>query len=99
MQRAIGDYRARAGGARYSSPIVAEVLAWLASEGVGAIGQSRGDRRDSRSVPERDAVPLLRSSAAGRGDGLRFALSRGRNHGGEIVAEESVPGFALPFCS
>ena len=91
LQRAIGDYFAPVqGGARYSSPIVAEVLAWLASEGIGAIGQSSwGPTGFAILASEGDAAPLLRSLERRwpEASGLRFALSRGRNHGGEIVAE------------
>jgi len=91
LQRAIGDYFAPVqGGARYSSPIVAEALAWLESEGVGAIGQSSwGPTGFAILASERDAAPLLRTLERRwpEASGLRFALSRGRNHGGEIVAE------------
>ena len=102
LQRAIGDYFAPVqGGARYSSPIVAEVLAWLASEGVGAIGRARGDHgiRDPGLGARRRAAPAHARAPLARASGLRFALRRGRNHGGEIVASRIGASFAFAFCS
>jgi beta-RFAP synthase len=90
LQRAIGDYFAPAQGARYTSPGVAEVLGWLESQGVRGIGQSSwGPTGFAILGSERDAVRLAhqaqrRWSAAA---GLRFAVSRGRNHGGEVATE------------
>ena len=91
LQRAIGDYFAPVqGGARYSSPIVADVLSFLESEAVGAIGQSSwGPTGFAILGSERDAAPLVRELERRwpATSGLRFAVTRGRNHGGEIVAE------------
>lgn len=90
LQRAIGDYFAPAQGARYTSPLVAEVLGWLESQGVRGVGQSSwGPTGFAILGSEGDAARLAReaerrwSGAAG----LRFAVSRGRNHGGEVAIE------------
>jgi beta-ribofuranosylaminobenzene 5'-phosphate synthase len=93
LQRAIGDYFATVqGGARYTSPPVAAVLAWLESEGLRGIGQSSwGPTGFAILGSEDDAARVVhalehRWPAA---SGLRFVVSRGRNHGGEIITDES----------
>jgi len=90
LQRAIGDYFAPVQGSRYSSPAVTEVLAWLESEGIRAAGQtSWGPTGFAILASEREAGQVQRE--AGRrwpaGGGLRFVVSRGRNHGGDITVE------------
>jgi beta-RFAP synthase len=90
LQRAVGDYFAPVQGARYSSEAVAEVLAWLESEGVRAVGQtSWGPTGFAILASEIEAARMLQAaerrwSADG---GLRFTVSRGRNHGGDITVE------------
>jgi beta-RFAP synthase len=90
LQRAIGDYFAPAQGARYTSPVVAEVLRWLESEGVHGIGQtSWGPTGFAILGSESDAARLLHDAERrwSRTGGLRFAVSRGRNRGGEVTVE------------
>jgi beta-ribofuranosylaminobenzene 5'-phosphate synthase len=91
LQRAIGDYFASVQGARYTSPPVAEVLAWLEAEGVKGIGQSSwgptgfaiiGSEHDAERIAH--AVEHRWPEASG----LRFVISRGRNQGGEVVTED-----------
>jgi beta-RFAP synthase len=90
LQRVIGDYFAPAQGARYTSPGVAEVLGWLESQGVSGVGQSSWGPTGFGIVgSEHDAVQLAHEAGRRWSDtaGLRFAVSRGRNHGGGITTE------------
>jgi len=87
LQRAIGDYFAPAQGARFLSPSVAEVLAWLEAEGIAGVGQSSwGPTGFGLIGSEAEAAALL--AAARRrwpaDSGLSFAVSRGRNRGADI---------------
>lgn len=90
LQRAIGDYFAPAQGGRYTSPAVSEALAWIESEGVRGVGQSSwGPTGFAIVASERDAEGLLVGLRHRwpPDSGLRFDVSAGRNHGGEVTIE------------
>jgi beta-RFAP synthase len=87
LQETIGDYFAFAQGGRFSSPAVAEVVAWLKEQGVTGVGQSSwGPTGFALFESEAAARPLLESARkkwAGD-EGLHFMLCRGRNEGSRI---------------
>lgn len=90
LQRRIGDHFAPCqGGARFTSPRVARVLAELEEHGVKGVGQSSwgptgfaflGDEAEGR----RRLAALSRGGAA---DGLDFLLTGGRNTGAVIAGD------------
>lgn len=91
LQRVIGDYFAAAQGGRFSSPRVAEALAWLESEGIAAVGQSSWGPTGFAIVgDDAQALELVRSAQSrwGGPGGLQFKVCSGRNRGGEV---ELVP--------
>jgi len=91
LQHVIGDYFAAAQGGRFSNPRVAEVLAWLESNGIAAVGQSSWGPTGFAIVgDEAQAVALVRSAQSrwGGPGGLQFKVCSGRNRGGEV---ELVP--------
>ena len=93
MQRITGDYFAPAQGGRFSSPRVAEILAWLESEGVAGIGQSSwGPTGFAIVATESDARMLARRAQARAGDAgaLQFMVCAGRNRGGEVDVVEAA---------
>lgn len=87
LQRVIGDYFAPAQGARFMSAGVAEVLAWLEANGIKGIGQSSWGPTGFAIIGSESAARRLSEEAARRwppDSGLSFAVSAGRNSGGEI---------------
>jgi beta-RFAP synthase len=87
LQRVVGDYFAPVQGARFMSAGVAEVLHWLESEGVRGVGQSSwGPTGFAIIGSEAEAVRLCRQAERRwpASSGLSFAVSRGRNRGGEV---------------
>jgi beta-ribofuranosylaminobenzene 5'-phosphate synthase len=87
MQRVMGDYFAPAQGGRFLSPSVADVLAWLEAEGIGGVGQSSWGPTGfglvgSAAEAERLLAALRKRWPAE--SGLVFAVSRGRNRGGDV---------------
>jgi beta-RFAP synthase len=87
LQHAIGDYFAPVQGGRFTSPAVAEVLAWLEAEGIAGVGQSSWGPTGFGLVGS-DSDAAMLAAAAGRRwpreTGLSFAVSRGRNRGADI---------------
>lgn len=88
IQCRVGDYFATAqGGGRYTSAVVAQVLEWLLSKGVGCVGQSSwGPTGFAVLESEREAERMLEeleNQYAGH-HGLSFLLCKARNKGGEV---------------
>jgi beta-ribofuranosylaminobenzene 5'-phosphate synthase len=87
MQRVMGDYFAPAQGGRFLSPSVADVLAWLEAEGIGGVGQSSwgptGFALVGSAAEAERLLVALRKRWPAESD-LVFAVSRGRNRGGEV---------------
>jgi len=87
IQRTVGDYFAAAQGGRFSSPGIAEVLAWLEANGVAGVGQSSWGPTGFGIVgSEVRAHALLveaRSRFAHRRE-LEIVVARGRNRGHEL---------------
>jgi beta-RFAP synthase len=87
LQRVVGDYFAPAQGARFMSAGVAEVLRWLEGEGIRGVGQSSWGPTGFAIVGSESEAERLRQQAVGRWPasfGLSFAVSCGRNRGGEV---------------
>lgn len=90
IQRTIGDHFAPAQGGRFASPAVAEVLAWLESEGVVGVGQSSwGPTGLGLIGSEAEAGRLLAAARRRwpRDAGLAFEVRRGRNQGAVVEVE------------
>jgi beta-RFAP synthase len=87
LQRVIGDHFAPVQGARFMSAGVAEVLQWLESEGIAGIGQSSWGPTGFAIIGSEAEAERLRQQAERRwpaSTGLAFAISRGRNRGGDV---------------
>lgn len=87
LQRVIGDYFAPVQGARFMSAGVSEALEWLESEGITGIGQSSWGPTGFAIIGSEAEANRLREQAERRwpgSTGLAFAVTRGRNRGGEI---------------
>lgn len=87
LQRANGDYFAPVQGGCFSSPAVAEALAWIEEQGIAGIGQSSWGPTGFAIVDSEERADALaraaqaRWGAAGR---LQFVACAARNHGGSI---------------
>jgi len=85
LQRVIGDYFAPAQGGRFSSPRVAEAMAWMESQGIAGIGQSSWGPTGFAIVgDEARATALVRTAQSRWGGSLQFRICSGRNRGGEV---------------
>jgi len=87
IQRTVGDYFAAIQGGRYTSPAVAEVLAWLESNGVSGVGQSSWGPTGFGIVDSEVRAHALLVEARSRFAHLRqldLIVARARNHGHEL---------------
>jgi len=92
MQRIMGDYFAPAQGARFLSPRVTEALAWLEANDASGVGQSSWGPTGFALLGSAAEAERLLAGLQTRwpaGSGLAFAISRGRNRGGEIERQDS----------
>jgi beta-ribofuranosylaminobenzene 5'-phosphate synthase len=93
MQRVMGDYFAPAQGGRFLSKTVTEALAWLEAEGIGGVGQSSWGPTGFGligSAAEAERLLALLRKRWPADSGLAFAISRGRNRGGDIELQSST---------
>jgi beta-RFAP synthase len=93
LQRVIGDYFAPAQGARFTSPRVAEALAWLQGEGCAGVGQSSWGPTGFAIVESEVRAQSLALAASARwrdGAELQFVVCRARNRGGEVEVVEAA---------
>jgi beta-RFAP synthase len=87
LQRATGDHFAPLQGGRFTSPLVADVLAWLESQGLGGVGQSSWGPTGFAIVESAAKADALMAQATARwpaASGLTFMVTGGRNRGGDI---------------
>jgi len=87
MQRIMGDYFAPAQGGRFLSPRVTEALAWLERNGAEGVGQSSWGPTGFALLGSAAEAERLLAGLKARwpaSAGLSFAISHGRNRGGEI---------------
>jgi beta-ribofuranosylaminobenzene 5'-phosphate synthase len=93
LQRVTGDYFAPAQGGRFSSPAVAEALAWIESQGIAGIGQSSWGPTGFAIVDGDDRAAVLVNEARSHwGDTgpLQFMVCGGRNQGGSVELVQSA---------
>ena len=96
IQRTVGDYFAAAQGGRFTSPAVAEVLAWLEANGVTGVGQSSWGPTGFGIVDSEVRAHALLVEARARFAHLRqveLIVARGRNRGHDLeqrTAQESA---------
>jgi beta-RFAP synthase len=82
IQETIGDHFAPAQGGRYSSPAVADALAWLGREGVAGMGQSSWGPTGFALIGSEQEARNLQDEARRRWPketGLSFQVHLGRN--------------------
>lgn len=87
LQEAIGDQFASVQGGRYTSPRVAEVLAWLRGRGVLGLGQSSWGPTGFAffaSAAEAESMAVLARSRWQSIKALRFMVCRARNEGARV---------------
>lgn len=89
IQRVVGDHFAPAQGGRFTSPAVAEVLAWVEAQGFAGVGQSSWGPTGFALLPDEAAAGRVRAGAGRRfaGSGLDLVVTRARNQGAEIVTQ------------
>lgn len=88
LQQVVGDHFAPAQGGRFASPVVAEVLGWLAAEGIAGIGQSSwGPTGFAVLASQAEAESLLLQAQARWPDPeqVSFMVCQGRNSGARIT--------------
>lgn len=93
IQRVVGDHFAPAQGGRFASPDVADVLAWLESEGIAGVGQSSWGPTGFALLASQDDADRLLAAARSRWPQttqLDFAVCRGANRGAAIEAVDAV---------
>ena len=97
LQRITGDYFSPAQGGRFSSPAVAEALAWIDSQGIAGVGQSSWGPTGFAIVAGDDrAAQLVRAAQSRWGDAgtLQFMVCGGRNRGGDVELVQASPASA-----
>ena len=89
---ALGEYNARAGepfratqGGTFATASVAEVVAWLRSEGIDGAGQSSWGPTVFAVVGAADRADALARSASAQWDSLAVTVTAGRNRGAEYA--------------
>jgi beta-ribofuranosylaminobenzene 5'-phosphate synthase len=92
IQARLGDYFSAAQNGRFSSPAVAEALAWISAQGVGGIGQSSwgptGFALFESDAEARRMAERLRDQIGARG--LALEIVAARNAGAEIAGRRAV---------
>lgn len=90
LQRAVGDHFAPAQGGRFTSPAVAEALAWLEQRGAAGVGQSSwGPTGFGLLATPQEAEKLLGEIRAAFADhpALRFQAVACRNYGATVESD------------
>jgi beta-ribofuranosylaminobenzene 5'-phosphate synthase len=87
MQERLGDYFSAAQNGRYSSPGVAEVLAWLKGQGILGIGQSSWGPTGFALLSSRAEADAMAKAVGDRfrAHHLDFRIVGGRNRGADIT--------------
>jgi beta-ribofuranosylaminobenzene 5'-phosphate synthase len=88
MQERLGDHFSAAQNGRYSSPAVAEALAWLKSEGILGIGQSSWGPTGFallESAARADGVGKAAAERFGAPRPLDFRIVAARNRGADVT--------------
>jgi beta-RFAP synthase len=93
VQEIMGDYFANSQGGRYASPLVAEVMAWLKSEGVEGLGQSSWGPTGFALIDSETRARELMTKAQAQWrstPALRLLISLTQNHGAEIEVRQQA---------
>ena len=88
IQRVVGDHFAPAQGGRFTSPAVAEALAWIEAQGFAGVGQSSWGPTGFALLPDETTAERVRAAGERRFAGLDFVVTRGRNRGAEVAADD-----------
>ncbi|MDX2264278.1 MAG: hypothetical protein NW215_04845 [Hyphomicrobiales bacterium] len=95
LQRRMGDYFApHQGGRRFTSPRVAEVLAWLEAHGVHGLGQTSWGPTGFAFLSSSEHAHSVSEAAKKRfahEESLRFLVCTGRNRGAQIRSGLDAP--------
>jgi predicted sugar kinase len=92
LQRIVGDHFAHTQGGRFASPAVAQVLAWLESQGIRGVGQSSwGPTGFAVIDSESRATKLVAKAKARFGEltPLRYRVVRPRNRGSLVELRDA----------
>lgn len=86
LQRTVGDHFAPAQGGRFTSPLVAEALAWLEAQGVAGVGQSSWGPTGFAVIGDARQAERLAGEMRTRwtGSPLEVMVCRGRNAGATV---------------
>ncbi|KAA0589121.1 beta-RFAP synthase [Azospirillum lipoferum] len=86
LQRTVGDHFAPAQGGRFTSPLVADALAWLEAEGIAGVGQSSWGPTGFAIVGDATQAEWLAGEMRTRwaGSPLEVMVCRGRNTGATV---------------
>lgn len=98
LQSAVGDHFAPVQGGRFTSPSVAEAMAWLERQGAVGIGQSSWGPTGFCLVESPVRADSLIGQAQRLFSGLDFLAASARNRGAEVLPEFGRPlGDVLRF--
>ncbi|MGH8478144.1 MAG: beta-ribofuranosylaminobenzene 5'-phosphate synthase family protein [Gammaproteobacteria bacterium] len=91
IQDAVGDHFASLQGGRYTSPAVAEVLAWLRAQGVTGVGQSSwGPTGFALCEDPAEADRLVRAACPKWTDSLTVLVCTAQNRGAEVMVKRKA---------
>ncbi|PGH57593.1 GHMP kinase [Azospirillum palustre] len=86
LQRTVGDHFAPAQGGRFTSPLVADALAWLEAQGIAGVGQSSWGPTGFAVIGDSRQAERLASEmrTLWTGSPLEVTVCRGRNVGATV---------------
>jgi beta-ribofuranosylaminobenzene 5'-phosphate synthase len=91
IQDTVGDHFASLQGGRYTSPAVAEVLAWLRAQGLTGVGQSSwGPTGFALCKGPAEAERLVRAARPRWADSLTFLVCTAQNRGAEVMVKRKA---------
>jgi beta-RFAP synthase len=91
LQNSVGDHFAPAQGGRFTSPEVAQAMAWLESQGAVGIGQTSWGPTGFCLLDTPQRAAELAALASRRFDGLDILVATARNQGAEILPRNAEP--------
>jgi len=91
LQSAVGDHFAPAQGGRFTSPEVAQAMAWLEAQGAVGIGQTSWGPTGFCMLESPRRAAELADLASRRFDGLDILVATARNRGAEISPASPPP--------
>ena len=91
LQNTVGDHFAPAQGGRFTSPDVAQAMAWLEAQGAVGIGQTSWGPTGFCLLETPERAEELAGQARQRFGGVDFLVATARNRGAEILPETVPP--------